>query len=154
MNTEEILALLPQPFGVYFTFGIGVLLLLANVAPKFVPFGKAINSWFKSRRVEQRSVFDQRIKDRDERIEELVAEGDRKDQRFAQYRLSVSDREDRWRHEWHNHIGWDFDMINLAHQLGADPPPMPAPKFMTPDPFSVPSPNSMFSANVEEDSNE
>lgn len=149
MSTEEILNLLPQPLGVYVTFGVGILLLLANVAPKFVPFGKAINAWFKSRRVEQRSVYDQRILDREKRIEELVAEGERKDQKFARYRLAVTDREERWRHEWHTHMGWDFKMINLAYELGADPPPMPAPPFMTPD--SYPSPNSIFSANPEEE---
>lgn len=149
MTTEEILTLLPQPLGVYITFGVGVLLLIANVAPKFVPFGKAINKWFKSRRVEQRSVYDQRIKDRDDRIEELVTEGERKDQRFARYRLVVADREERWRREWHAHMGWDFEMINLAYHLGADPPPMPAPKFMTPD--SYPNPNSIYSSNPEED---
>lgn len=153
MSVEEILKMLPQPLGVYFTFIVGILLLLANIAPKFVPFGKAINAWFKDRRVEQRSVYDQRIKDRDDRIQELVAEGERKDQKFARYRLAVADREDRWRHEWHEHMGWDFQMISQAYELGVDPPPTPAPPFMTPDPYNIPSPNSMFSANPPEEPN-
>ena len=144
MTTDEILKALPQPIGVYATFIVGLLLLLANIAPKFVPLGKAIQGWFKARRVEQRSVFDQRLKDRDDRISELESEGDRKDQKFAQYRLRVSEREERWRHEWHAHIGWDFEMVNLAYRLGADPPPLPAPTFMTPDPPHIPSPNTMY----------
>lgn len=141
MTIEDLLKTLPQPIGVYATLVAGLLLLLANIAPKFVPFGKAIEAWFKSRRVEQRSVFDQRLKDRDSRITELETENDRKDYKFAQYRLRVSEREERWRHEWHAHIRWDFEMINLAYRLDADPPPMPAPPFMTPDPPYILSPN-------------
>lgn len=135
-----------HPLYIYAALAVGVLLLTANAAPKILgPLGRAASEWSQRRReeriaqgaaemseVQKQVAFltEQREKDKKEHEEERREL--RRDQ--AEYRRMWAEREDRWRREWNEHIAWDYDMIHLAHSLGADPPPMPAPPFMTPDP--------------------
>lgn len=135
-----------HPAYIYAALILGIVLLVANAAPKILgPIGKAASEWSQRRReariaqgqaemseVQKQVAFltEQREKDRAEHDEEQ--RNLRKE--LGNHRRAWAAREDRWRKEWNEHIAWDYDMIHLAHQLGADPPPMPAPHFMTPDP--------------------
>lgn len=135
-----------HPLYIYAALAVGVLLLAANAAPKILgPIGTAASEWSQRRREEriaqgsaemsevQRQVAfltEQCEKDREEHEKERSDL--RKEQ--AEYRRRWAEREERWKNEWNEHIAWDYDMIHLALSLGADPPPMPAPRFMTPDP--------------------
>lgn len=157
-----------HPWIIYTSLVIGVLLLIVNAVPKVLgPIGTALTDWSRTRRenriaqgqaemseVQMQVAFltEQRERDRAEHAVELAEQKTEQEvtkEEMARYRRLWAEREQRWRTEWQNHLGWDYAMINLALKHGLEPPP-PAPPFMTPDPYATPSPNSMFSANPEE----
>lgn len=144
-----------HPVMIYATLVVGVLLLIAQAAPKILgPLGKAAVEWSRSRREnriarEQADLVDvqrqveylteQRKLDRAEHAREKAddaAELDALRAEFADYRRMWAEREARWRDEWQAHRRWDYEAQEAL--MGRKPPFDPSPPFMTPDPPTPP----------------
>ena len=140
-----------HPLMVYVSLAVAVLLVIAQAVPKILgPIGTGLTEWSRQRREKrieareadmidvQRQVeylTEQRKKDRAEHEREKEAdeaEMEKLRREFAEYRRMWSEREARWREEWHHHRQWDYKAQEAL--IGRNPPFDISPPFMTPDP--------------------
>ena len=140
-----------HPLMVYVSLAVAVLLVIAQAVPKILgPIGTGLTEWSRQRREKrieareadmidvQRQVeylTEQRKKDRAEHEREKEAdeaEMEKLRREFAEYRRMWSERESRWREEWHHHRQWDYKAQEAL--IGRNPPFDISPPFMTPDP--------------------
>lgn len=140
-----------HPILVYVSLAVAVLLVIAQAVPKILgPIGTGMTEWARARREKrietreadmidvQRQVeylTEQRKRDRAEHEQEKAADAaemEKLRREFADYRRMWSEREARWREEWHHHRQWDYKAQEAL--IGRHPPFDISPPFMTPDP--------------------
>jgi len=140
-----------HPLMVYVSLAVAVLLVIAQAVPKILgPIGTGMTEWSRQRREKrietrkadmidvQRQVeylTEQRKRDRAEHEQEKAADAaemEKLRREFADYRRMWSEREARWREEWHHHRQWDYKAQEAL--IGRNPPFDISPPFMTPDP--------------------